>query len=246
VCVINETFAKRFFKNRSPIGLHVTQEYGEERHTYEVVGVVRDTRQNRLRGEIEHRFYTPVAQPAAGISGVSFIIRPAGEGTSLITSVRRLMQQMEPAMPVTRALSVTDAVDSRLVQDRLLARLSMGFGMVALLLSAIGLYGVLSFGVSRRTNEIGVRKALGAQHHALIGMIMRETGWLLLAGLVVGAALSAGSIRLIASRLYGLSAADPVAVVTAVAILAAVSLLATWLPARRAANVDPLVALRHE
>ncbi len=149
-------------------------------------------------------------------------------------------------MPVTRALEVTDAVSRRLVQDQLLARLSIGFGIVALLLSAIGLYGVLSYGVSRRTNEIGVRKALGAQPHALIGMIMRETGWLLVAGLVVGAALSAASIQLIASRLYGLSAADPVTVATAVTILAVVALFATWLPARRAATVDPLVALRHE
>ncbi len=246
VCVINETFAKKFFRNRSPIGLHVTQQYGEEHHTYEVVGVVRDSRQNRLRGEIEHRFYTPVSQPAATIGGLSFIIRPVGENASLITSVRRLIQQMEPGMTITRSLSVSDAVQTRLVQDRLLARLSIGFGLVALLLSAIGLYGVLSYGVSRRTNEIGVRKALGAQHHALIGMIMRETGWLLIAGLVAGAALSAASIQLIASRLYGLSAADPVAVMASVGILAVVSMLATWLPARRAASVDPLVALRHE
>ena len=144
VCVINETFAKRFFKNRNPIGLHVTQQYGEDRHTYEVVGVVRDSRQNRLRGEIEHRFYTPLAQPAARIDGLSFIVRPAGEDAPVIASVRRLIQQMEPGMTITRALSVTDAVNTRVVQDRLLARLSIGFGLVALMLSAIGLYGVLS------------------------------------------------------------------------------------------------------
>jgi len=246
VCVINETFAKRFFKNRNPIGLHVTQQYGEDRHTYEVVGVVRDSRQNRLRGEIEHRFYTPLAQPAARIDGLSFIVRPAGEDAPVIASVRRLIQQLEPGMTITRALSVTDAVNTRVVQDRLLARLSIGFGLVALMLSAIGLYGVLSYGVSRRTNEIGVRKALGAQQHALIGMIMRETGWLLVAGLIVGGALTAASIKLIASRLYGLSAMDPVSVVISVGILAIVSALATWLPARRAAGVDPLVALRHE
>lgn len=246
VCVINETFAKRFFKNRNPIGFHVTQQYGEERHTYEVIGVVRDTRQNRLRGEIEHRFYTPVSQPAASISRLSFIIRSSDEGGALIPTLRRAVQQLEPGIPVTQVESVTAAMDRRLVQDRLLARLSIGFSLVALVLSAIGLFGVLSYGVSRRTKEIGVRKALGAQHHALMGMIMRETGWLLVAGLVVGAALSAASIRLIASRLFGLSPADPLAIAVAVGVLATVSLLATWLPARRAARVDPLVALRHE
>jgi predicted permease len=246
VCVINETFAKRFFEGRNPLGMHITQEYAEQRHTYEIVGVVRDSRQNRLRGEIEHRFYTPATQPAAGIGAVTFIIRPQGTGSGVLTDVRSILRQTEPNMPILRAGTLTEAVNGRIVQDRLLAQLSIAFGVVAVLLAAIGLYGVLSYGVARRTNEIGIRKALGAQQHALIGMILRETGWLFAIGLIAGSAVSVAAIRLISSRLYGLSPADPLTFASAVAGLGIVATLATWLPAYRASRVDPLVALRHE
>ena len=128
----------------------------------------------------------------------------------------------------------------------MVAQLSIAFGVVAALLAAMGLYGVLSYGVARRTQELGVRKALGARHATLMAMILRETGWLLAAGLVVGAALAAGAVQLIASRLYGLSPADPVTFGIAIAALGVVALVATWLPAYRASRVDPLVALRQE
>jgi ABC-type antimicrobial peptide transport system permease subunit len=163
-----------------------------------------------------------------------------------LSDARRVLRQAEPNMPISRATTLTAAVDGRLVQDRLLAQLSLAFGVVAMLLAAIGLYGVLAYGVTRRTNEIGIRKALGAPHGALIAMILRETGWLLLVGLAVGTAASAGSIRLITSRLYGLSPNDPVAFASAIAGLAMVGTLAAWMPAYRASRIDPLVALRHE
>jgi putative ABC transport system permease protein len=246
VCVINETFAKRFFAGRNPIGLHVTQTYADERHTYEVVGVVKDSRQNRLRGDIEHRFYTPVSQPAASVDSVTFIMRPQGDGSGVLTDVRRVIQQAEPKMAIVRAGTVSSFVDARIVQDRLLARLSIAFGIVAVLLAAIGLYGVLSYGVARRTNEIGIRKALGAREGTLIAMILRETGWLVIVGLIAGGAASVAAIRLITSRLYGLSPNDPATFATAIACLTLIAALATWLPAYRASRVDPLVALRQE
>jgi predicted permease len=245
-CVINETFAKRFFSGRNPIGLHVTQQYAEDRHTYEVVGVVGDSRQNRLRGDIEHRFYTPVTQPAASITAVTFIVRPRADAASVLGELRRIVQQAEPDMPIARAVTLDEAVNARIVQDRLLAQLAIAFGVVALLLAAIGVYGVLSYGVARRTNEIGIRKALGARDGTLVGMILRETGGLLLVGLIAGTAVSAGAIRLLTNRLYGLSPADPVTLTAAVVGLACVAGLAAWLPAYRASRVDPLVALRHE
>jgi predicted permease len=246
VCVINETFAKRFFKNRSPIGMHVTTQYADERHTYEVVGVVRDSRQGALRGDVEHRFFTPITNPAASIGSVTFIARSAGDSPSMIETIRHTLREAEPTMRVVRATTVADAIDSRMVQDRLLAQLSIVFGVVAVLLAAIGLYGVLSHGVTRRTNEIGIRKALGAQQSTLIAMILRETGGLLLVGVIAGAGVSIAAVRLITSRLYGLSASDPTTMMSAVAGLIAVAALATWLPAYRASRVDPLVALRQE
>jgi predicted permease len=246
VCVINQTFAKDYFAGRHPIGMHVTQEYGEEKHTYEIVGVAADSRQNTLRAPIDHRFYTPATQPAATINAVSFIVRPRGTPASAMADVRRVVQQLEPGMPILSARVLGDAIDRRIGQDRLLARLSIAFGAVAALLVAIGLYGVLSYGVARRTNEIGIRKALGARPATLIAMILRETGWLLGGGLVAGAVVSAASLRLIQSRLYGLSAADPATIATAVAALAAVATLAAWLPAHRASRIDPITALRCE
>jgi predicted permease len=246
VCVINETFARRFFKNRNPIGMHVTSQYADERHTYEIVGVVRDSRQGALRGEVEHRFYTPITDPASSIGSVTFIARSAGDGPGMLETIRRTLREAEPTMRVVRATTVAAAIDSRMVQDRLLAQLSIVFGIVAGLLAAIGLYGVLSHGVTRRTNEIGIRKALGAQQRTLIAMIVRETGLLLLVGMIAGAGVSVAAVRLITSRLYGLSPSDPATMASAVAGLMLVAALATWLPAYRASRVDPLVALRQE
>ena len=175
-----------------------------------------------------------------------FAIRTAAEPSSVLEGVRRAVREIDPNLPIASARPLEDLLDDRMVQDRLLARLSIAFGVVALLLAAVGLYGVLSYGVARRTHEIGIRKALGAQHSAVVSMILRETGLLLLVGLAAGVALSAIGMRLITSRLYGLAPTDPVAFAVAVAVLTGVGLVAAWIPAHRASRVDPLVALRHE
>jgi putative ABC transport system permease protein len=246
VCVINEAFAKLFFDGRQPLGMHVTQVYGNQRNTYQIVGVVRDARSNRIRGEIERRFYVPVMQPVNAPSRAVFAIRTAAEPSSVLEGVRRAVREIDPNLPIVSARPLEDLLDDRMVQDRLLARLSIAFGVVALLLAAVGLYGVLSYGVARRTHEIGIRKALGARYSAVVSMILRETGLLLLVGLAAGVALSAIGMRLITSRLYGLAPTDPVAFAVAVAVLSGVGLVAAWIPAHRASRVDPLVALRHE
>jgi hypothetical protein len=239
VCVINEAFAKRFFAGRNPLGMHVDM--------YEIVGVVEDSRNRSLRDEIEPRFYVPAAQPTdVPPRFITFTVRTVGEPSGVLAGVRRAILSEDPNLPITAASTLTELVDQQMVQDRLLARLSMAFGIVALLLAATGLYGVLSYGVARRTNEIGIRKALGAQHSAVMVMILRETGLLLLAGLLAGAFLSAAGTKLIASRLYGLAPTDPAAIAVAVAMLAGVALLAAWVPAHRASRVDPLAALRYE
>lgn len=246
VCVINEAFAKRFFAGRNPIGMHVTQLYGPQRNTYEVVGVVANSRKRSLRGEIEHRYFVPAAQPIDVPNSIVFSIRTAGEPGAAVAAIRRAILAEDPNLPIVDAKPLQELIDSRTSLDRMLAQLSMAFGAVALLLAAIGLYGVLSYGVSRRTSEIGIRKALGAGEGAVIAMILRETSWLVVGGVAVGVALAYGSLQLIKSRLFGLEPADPLAIALAVAALGVVALLAAWLPARRASRVDPMVAIRYE
>ena len=246
VSVINEAFAKLYFAGRNPLGMHVTQVYGNQRNTFEIVGVARDIRSRSLRGMIRPRFYVPMGQPINLPGFVAFEIRTAAEPKSVIEGVRRAVAARDPNLPIVQARELTGLVDDAMVQDRLLARLSVAFGLLALLLASIGLYGVLSYGVARRTNEIGIRKALGAQHGAVIGMILRETTVLLAIGLITGALLSVAGASIVRSRLYGIAATDPLTYVLAVAVLAAVALVAAWLPAHRAARVDPLVALRYE
>jgi hypothetical protein len=239
VCVINEAFAKRFFAGRNPLGMHVD--------TYEIVGVVRDSRNRSLRDEIEPRFYVPAAQPTdVPPRFITFAVRTVAEPSSVLAAVRQAILSEDPALPITAASTLAELVDRQMVQDRLLARLSTAFGVVGLFLAAIGLYGVVSYGVSRRTNEIGLRKALGAPQGAIVAMILRETGLLLSVGLVSGVLLCAAGMRFITSRLYGLAPTDPVALGAAIMVLTGVALVAAWLPAYRASQVDPLAALRYE
>jgi predicted permease len=238
VCVINEAFAKQYIEGRNPLGLHVNE--------YEIVGVARDSRSRTLRDEIEPQLYVPATQPIDMPRFISFAVRTVAEPAGVLFGVRQAILSEDPNLPITATGTLTELVNRQMVQDRLLARLSTAFGVLGLLLAAIGLYGVLSYGVARRTNEIGIWKALGAQHSTVIAMILRETGLLLLVGLVTGGFLAAAGTQLIASRLYGLAPTDPVAIGVAVVMLAGVALLAAWIPAYRASRVDPLVALRYE
>jgi ABC-type antimicrobial peptide transport system permease subunit len=153
---------------------------------------------------------------------------------------------MDGALPVLSAESIEEQMAPLTAQDRTIAQVAAAFGGLALLLAAIGLYGTLSYGVARRTGEIAVRIALGARPGRVIAMILRETAWLLMAGLVVGAALAYGASRLIASRLYGVAAGDPIAIGLATGLLLLVALGAAYLPARKASRLDPMAALRQE
>ncbi|HEY1342952.1 MAG TPA: ABC transporter permease [Bryobacteraceae bacterium] len=238
VCVINEALARRYFAGRSPLGMHIDR--------YEIVGVARDSRSRNLRDEVEPRFYVPAAQPTDVPRFITFVVRTAAEPSGVLGAVRQAILAEDRNLPITAASTLTELVDRQMVQDRLLARLSTAFGVVGLFLAAIGLYGVVSYGVARRTNEIGIRKALGAADGAVMAMILRETALLLAVGLVSGVAVYAAGIRLLTSRLYGLTPTDPVALGASITVLTGVAFLAAWFPAYRASRVDPLVALRYE
>jgi len=247
VCVINEAFAKLFFSGRNPIGRHITQRFGEKKIAMEIVGVAKNARDHRLRGDVPPRFYIPSDQGMEGPNEFAiFEIRTAGDPDQMIASVRKTILSVNEDLPVEGARALVVSIDRTNAQPRMVARLCSIFGIMALLLASTGLYGVLSYGVARRTNEIGIRMALGAGRWRVVNMILRETGIMIVIGVIAGVVFTAIGVQLVKSKLYGLGVLDPVAVVSAVVILSVVALIAGYIPAARAARVSPTQALRHE
>ena len=247
VCIINQAMARFFFGGRNPVGKHITDEFPDTRTTFEIVGVTKDDRDHRLRGEIPRRFYIPFFQGLGGIPpAANFEIRTFADPHSIIRSIRREVEQVDRTLPILSARPLDELLDRSMTQERLLDKLSAFFGGLALLLASVGLYGVLSYSIARRTNEIGIRMALGAQQSSVLVMVVRETAVMILVGIAIGVSLAFALTRLLSSQLYGLKATDPITVAMAGAVLAAVAMLAGYLPARRASQVDPLEALRYE
>jgi predicted permease len=246
VCIVNESFARLFFAGRNPLGMRVSSaEDGRERVTYQVVGVARDAHTQGLRGDVKPRYFVAGLQHLSQMRNPTYLIRTAAATSALAGTVRRTIERADASLPILSISSVEEEMIPLTAQDRTTARLAIVFGVVALTLAAIGLYGVLSYGIARRTSEIAVRIALGAQRRRVVSMILGETALLVAAGLALGGGLAYAATRLIASRLYGVALQDPLTMVAAIAALLLVALGATYLPARRASRLDPLVVLRH-
>jgi predicted permease len=246
VCVINQAFARRFYPNSDPIGKHIRDEYPTTRETYEIVGIVGDARENGLTSRVRPRFYATLFHPIGTVWAVTLLLNATGEPGSVVPGVRRALAEVDRALPVLNVRTVVEQIDRRLIAQRLIAELAAFFGSVALLLAAIGLYGVMSYSMTRRTSEIGIRMALGASIRSVLWMVLRETLLLVAIGVAIGLPCALASGRLIASKLFGLTPADPSTIALAIAIIFTATALAGYIPARRASKIDPMTALRVE
>ncbi|MDP9121926.1 MAG: ABC transporter permease, partial [Acidobacteriota bacterium] len=247
VAIVNESMARRYFPGKTEGALGRRFGFGDvaNSHDLEIVGVVRDARYNDLRETPPPMTYLPVAQDVDTLRDLE--VRTVSADTGPVAAVlRRAIAEVEPNLPVTRIVTIGEQIDRSLAQERAIARLTGFFGLLSLLLAAIGLYGVVSYNVARRTNEIGLRMALGARRGTVLGLILREITQLLLLGVVAGLAASLVAIRLASHQLFGLSAYDPATLLMAAFLMTLVALFAGFLPARRAAGTDPMAALRYE
>ena len=245
VAVINESMASKFFGSAlSAVGKTFRNGWNEISGSIQIVGVVKDTKYTSLRAEGEAIAYYPLSQ-LPPMRWANFVLRANGPAASLIPSVKAAVDEVNHDITLQfRTLSVQ--LDESLGRERLLATLSGFFGALALALAVIGLYGVMSYNVARRRSEIGIRMALGAEQARVLRMVLGEVGILVVAGLALGLAVAVSSMRLIASFLYRLEPNDPTTLVTACVVLAVSAVVAGLLPARRAANLDPMAALREE
>jgi predicted permease len=244
--VINQAFAREFFPNTDPLGKHVSDTFPGNPGEMQIVGVVADTKLNSLRETVRPRIYAPVFNPLWEETAVSYEIRTAADAGSVARALRKAVQETNPALPQIEIETMSGLVDRSLGTDRLIAMLSSCFGALALLLASIGLYGVMSYAVARRTNEIGIRMALGARRNDVLRLVLGHGSKLTLLGVAIGIVGALGLTRFVSSLLYGVKPTDPLAFLIVSVVLVGVALLATYIPARRATRVDPMVALRYE
>jgi predicted permease len=239
--VINQSMARYFFGDENPIGKRFTS----ARRQFEIIGVTRDAKYLNLREQPPRTFYPYYFQdPERG--SMTFQLRVSGETVDYAATIGRLARELEPQAQVVGLRMMRDVVDESLVQERFIAQLGSAFSALALLLACVGLYGVMSYAVSRRTNEIGVRMALGARGADVIRLVMKEAMSLVAVGMAIGLGAALATIRLISGLLYGLTAYDPATIAAAALIMAVVAAFAGYLPARRASQVDPMTALKYE
>ncbi len=242
VAVVNEAMVRRYFSGRNAIGLR----FGNKQPDTQIVGIVRDARVNRVQEAAEPMVWLALRQASVGTPAASIEIRAAGDPAALADLVRRAIHDVNPEVPVVRVRAMTEQIESGVVQERLVARLASVFGVLALALACFGLYGVMSYAVSRRTPELGIRMALGATPGRVLVAVFRESLGLVALGLGVGLPLALVAARSISSMLFNVNARDPLTLLLATSALVAAAALAGYVPARRASRVDPLVALRYE
>jgi macrolide transport system ATP-binding/permease protein len=245
--IINEAFAKKYFPKQDPVGKHIGGYQGDDYPlgAYDpgniVIGICGDTKYNDLKREIKPTMYSPFTG-----GGAHFELRTASNPTALVSAVRSVVAHADNNLPLFEVRTQTEQIEDLLVQERMMARISSFFAVLALALACIGLYGLLSYEVVRRTREIGIRMALGAQQGDVLKLVVGQGIVLALVGAAIGIGVAIGVTRFMASMLYGVHANDPATMIAVAVLLALVALAACFIPARRATRVDPMVALRYE
>ncbi|HKS29938.1 MAG TPA: ABC transporter permease [Pyrinomonadaceae bacterium] len=248
VAVINEAMAREFFKDKEPLGARLRWARGEQQQWVTIVGVVGDVHHFGLNQPDEPAVYTPYAQTAFAWKRWQYLVvrSNAQSPASLVESVKKQVWSIDSQLPLTKVRTLREVVAKSMTPQRFYMTLLGIFAGVALLLACVGIYGVISYSVTQRTHEIGIRMALGASARDVLGMVLRQGMLLTVAGVAIGLLASFALTRLMAAMLFGVTATDPLTFVSVSAILAAVALLSCYLPARRATRVDPMVALRYE
>lgn len=243
VAIVNQRLVKEFFpSNINPIGRTVKV---SDKHIA-IVGICGDAKYNSLRDDPPATFYLPYRQQLDGEQSMTYEISTRMSPAAIVPSLRSTVASIDKDIPLLDVRTQQEQIDDTTKQERIFASLTSGFGLLALILACIGIYGIMAYAISRRTNEIGIRMALGAQPGGVQRMVLREAWWLALIGVTAGLVGSLATGKLIASMLYGLKAYDPVTLGLASLLLVGVAMAASWIPARRAANVQPMEALRHE
>ncbi|HEY1214190.1 MAG TPA: ABC transporter permease [Bryobacteraceae bacterium] len=245
VVILSEAVARRLFPGESPIGHQLRM--GAEGTTVQVVGLVRDSKFEGLRDAPGKMVYVPDEQSDFAIAlPTAFFLRTADNDRNVMTAVPKAVKQLDASLPVNGLTTMKDFVDNTIYTDRLMAILAIAFGVLATTLAAVGLYGIISYAVTRRTQEFGIRLALGAERRDIVRLVIREVAWLVGIGLVVGLPASYALARLIESQLYGIQAYDPFVLLGAVLVLAIAAALSGWIPTLRAMRIEPTQALRYE
>jgi predicted permease len=242
VALVNESFARFYFPGVSPLG----KQLRFDSLSAEIVGVIADTKDKDLEAAPVRRLYLPYLHWVGQPGSAYFIVNAAGDPARLVNDVRRELRSLDAQLPIFGVDPLSLLMRQSLREQRLVARLASGFGVVALLLAAVGLYGVMTYAITRRTGEIGLRVALGAQRGDVLRMVLMEALRLVGAGIVVGLPIALLAVRLLRSQLHGVEASDPVAIGVALGVLLVSATLAALVPAMRASRVAPLVALRQE
>ena len=246
VAVINESLARRLFGDREAVGQKFSFVGSPEETAVEVVGVAGDAHYDHVRGDPPPSFYTPFTRQPGMAGRMTFAVRTHGDPMAILPAVRRVVAEAGPELPLFEARTMAEQADQSILRERQFALLATGFGAAALLLACVGLYGVLSYAVQRRSREIGIRLALGAAPGRVLRMVLWQAALPTAAGCMVGLAAALATARLVSGMLFGIAPWDPLALTAATALLALTAMLAACLPALRAARTDPMEVLRYE